>query len=660
MRTLFAFASALLLGACAPDSSDPHRGQGVSPKGSQPPSWMGVYGDYERHSGDNPGTFTVLMNQDYYGLEAELGYAVDGGAWQSLDMEWVDNPDGNSLWQVTPPDAFDEGSIVTYYFHGFDSDGAHIWDSNDGSNYRFSATTAVEAEPDELIASGDLPEGADLNQPLQVIFTPDDDALSLELEMIHQLRSARLADEAEYDEGDNPYTVKYAAYNITHDEIADALVEAHEDGVDVQLIVEADKIDTSDGAYAVFDSAGFEIVEDHDTLDASTTLSADLVGIDESGLMHLKARLFTAPDWSALLTGSHNPQYSAMDNDETLHLIRDPELIAEYQAAYDAILAGDELENEWDHSAAVNVLFTPAADGVRAGTRILEWLEEEDELILLMVFALRDITAEDVADSLVEILADKVAAGVPVYVITDRKMSDGINADGSYWFSDNDIDDDLRDAGVPVFEVLNLSGDYNAMHCKAAVLGVNDVRIITDASNWSYSGLGSSGDLASNVESVLFIDSEELDGGVTGQRYLAQWLRILQRYEDQDWGESESWDDIFGELSSLAGWPELEVDFEAHEAHTGWGEVISVRGDADELGAWGPGVELETDGDSYPSWSTAAPVSFPLGSSFAWKLVAGASGASSVSWEGGSDRAGFVSPAALTGQDGVVLEGSWQ
>jgi hypothetical protein len=622
-------------------------------------SWMGVYGEYQRHSGGNPGTFSVMMNQDYAGLHAELGYRVDGGAWQTVEMDYADHIDGNSLWQLVPDDAFEPGAEVDYYFHGWDDWGAEIWDSDHGANYGFTAGASSDVYA--LTASDALPAGSDLNQPLQVIFTPDDPALELELELIDQVRAARAADSASYTEGANPYTIRYAAYNLTHIDIADRLVLAHDEGVDVQVLVEADKIDLSDtgSAYHVLDAAGFEVVEDHATLDASTAVSADLVGIDDYGLMHLKARIYQTPDFSAMLTGSHNPQYSAMDNDETLHLVRDEDLIAEYQEAYDAILAGDDLENSWDDSAAVNVLFTPASVGVRAGTRIFDWIEEEDELVLLMVFALRDLTAEDHSDSLVDLLGAKVAEGVPVYVITDRKMSDGINADGSYWFSDDTTEDELRALGVPVFEVLNLTSDFTAMHTKAAVLGVTDTRVITDASNWSYSGLGSSSSLARNVESVLFIDTMALDEGLTGRRYLVKWLEVLARYEDQDTGETLSWDEVFTALSALSGWPVQEVDFEAHEAVTGWGEVISVRGEAEELGAWGPGVELDTDEASYPHWWTSAPVELPLGRCFGWKLTAGYPGADSVRWESGDDRLGCAGPDPLTGLPGQSRAATW-
>jgi hypothetical protein len=658
MQNALLITAALALGACSP-ALDGLQGHGAaSAKSSTAPSWMGVYGDYERHADGNPGTFTVLMNADYLGLQADVVYREDGGDWEREAMTWVGHVDGNSLWQIEPSDSFTTGSTVQYFFHGYDAWGHQVWDSDDGANYDFPVASD---DPSVLVASSALPAGTDLNQDLQVIFTPDEPALELELEMIDQVRIARLADAASYAEGANPYTVRYAAYNLTHDDIADALVAAHDDGVDVQVMVEADKIDASDlaDAYQILVDGGFELVDDHDELDSTTTVTADLIGIHDYGLMHMKARIFDTPDWSALLTGSHNPQHSAMENDETLHLIRDEAIIAEYVSAYDALLAGDGFENSYDDSAAINVLFTPAADGVRASTKIFEWLEEEDEQILLMVFALRDLTAEGYSESLVELLGAKVAEGVPVYVITDRKMADGINADGSYWFGDDDTEDDLRDAGVVVFEVLNLASDYTAMHTKAAVLGRSDIRVITDASNWSYSGLGSSGSTSSNVESVLFIDSEALDDGLTGRRYLAEWFRILERYEDQDHGAGVTPEEVFATLSALSGWPTMDVDFAASNAYTGWGEIISVRGSASELGAWGPGLELGTDADSYPDWATDTPLAMPVGACFRWKLTAGVPGAADVSWESRDDRHSCVTSQPLVATEDQTISGSW-
>ncbi|MBU0677295.1 MAG: CBM21 domain-containing protein [Verrucomicrobia bacterium] len=110
----------------------------VATSGFAFPSWMGVYGGFERHSDGNPGTFTVLMNQDYYGLNAGVGVQVDGGEWALYEMVYVGNVEGNSMWQFTPGFTFPQGSTVSYYFHGWDDWGGQLWDSDWGNNYSFT------------------------------------------------------------------------------------------------------------------------------------------------------------------------------------------------------------------------------------------------------------------------------------------------------------------------------------------------------------------------------------------------------------------------------------------------------------------------------------------------------------------------------------------
>ena len=53
------------------------------------PTWMGVYGTHERHSAGNPGEFTVLMNADYWGLQAEVGVRIGGGPFRTHAMTYV-------------------------------------------------------------------------------------------------------------------------------------------------------------------------------------------------------------------------------------------------------------------------------------------------------------------------------------------------------------------------------------------------------------------------------------------------------------------------------------------------------------------------------------------------------------------------------------------
>lgn len=106
------------------------------------PSWMGVYGGLARHTdGENPGNYTILMNQDYWGLHAEVGVQVNGGSWSIYQMDYAGNMDGNSKWTHTPGQPYPIGATIKYYFHGYDNWGGNIWDTNGGNNYTFN--TAV-------------------------------------------------------------------------------------------------------------------------------------------------------------------------------------------------------------------------------------------------------------------------------------------------------------------------------------------------------------------------------------------------------------------------------------------------------------------------------------------------------------------------------------
>ena len=136
----------------------------------------------------------------------------------------------------------------------------------------------------------------------------------------------------------------------------------------------------------------FALVPDHRELTGDQFATADLVGIVGSGLMHLKTRIFETPSDRFVLSGSLNPGDNAVLNEETLHLIRTPDIVERYVGAYDAVLHRRGFNNVWDPGAAVNVLFTPASRD-RAVGHVFDWLAEEDEQILLMVFSLRDITA---------------------------------------------------------------------------------------------------------------------------------------------------------------------------------------------------------------------------------------------------------------------------
>ncbi len=428
-----------------------------------------------------------------------------------------------------------------------------------------SAAGKADSLASSLDAYGALPADADLDRPLAALFAPDDPVATLEATLIDKIRAARKRDPASYAEGDNPFRIRYAVYNLRNALIGARLAAAEGDGVDVQILLESDQL-SPDRTWNTMDEElvkqGFELVADHRTLDDTTRKSADLIGIKASGLMHLKARIFEAPGYSAVLSGSCNPGDHAMANEETLHLIRDTRLIARYGAAFEAVRDRKGLANSWDDSAAVNVMFTPASSGPRASTRLLKWIAEEKEQILLMVFSLRDVSAPGVSGSLVDLLAAKAAAGVPVIVITDRKQSDGVDAQGQPLYYNDRTEDRLRAAGVSVYEATNSTTPYTAMHHKVGILGRSRVRVITDAANWTKAGLGSASRRARNVESVLFIDSAALDKGLTGRRYIAQWLRVLQRYATQSSGDGEpGYTEVYAALAAQPGWATQPISF---------------------------------------------------------------------------------------------------
>jgi len=531
-------------------------------------------------------------------------------------------------------------------------------------------TTASGGKADLLTdgpAFAGLPDGAVFDRPLEVLFPPDDPVVTLELKLIDEVIQARKADQTSPTaEGQNPYRIRYAVYNLRNASIIQRLGDAEAEGVDVQVLTESDQLApdrTWNQADEILVARGFELVLDHRQLTPQTCVSADLIGVKDSGLMHLKTRIFETPAGRRVLSGSMNPGDNAVANEETLHLINDPTLTARYAMAYDAVLHDQNIPNVWDDTAAVNVLFTPVSTGPRAATHLLQWLEAEQEQILLMVFSLREVSAPGVNRSLTQILADKAAAGVPVYMITDRMQSDGVDNDGNPLYYNDKTEDRLRAAGVHVYEATNRNTPFTAMHHKVAVLGRTNIRVITDAANWTRAALGNSTKRADNVESVLFIDSSRLDGNRTGRRYLAQWVRVLERYAHQSLADGEApAAQVIGTLMALPGWPGQAVTFTAHDAHTSWGETVRVRGDHAALGQWGalhPGIALATFASTYPTWTGGSAVVLPLGTPFEWKLTASAA-SGPARWEAGPNRQHRAAPLPLIPTDPLMLHGTWR
>lgn len=485
--------------------------------------------------------------------------------------------------------------------------------------------------------------------PIETVFTPGDQALQMELKEFDSILTARRSDTRTFSDAENPYRIQYAVYNLTDPRIITKLTEASRAGIHVQLLIDSHQIDPSRPWNTSVDelkAAGFTHAASQKGLTEAQRRDTQIIEIDMGrGLFHLKARTFEYPDPATgeakrtLLTGSHNPQESAHHNDESLHRITDPALIAQYTQAIEALKADKPIQNAWNDAAPVNVLFTsPTAKGPRVSDQLFKMVREEKELIFISVFTLRNITNSEGRSKLVDELAAAKARGVKVAVITDHKQADGVDENDRPRADSgpDDTEDLLRAAGIPTYEVTNRAGPHNAMHLKSAVFGLTDMKVVTDAGNWTYATMGSRAAKPKNAESVLFIDSGKADGNKTGTQYLGEYLSIMRRYATQAHGGPEV-ESMIRELQAMPNWPKVKVNFDV-VARTHWGQDVYVVGNTPELGGWGadgPGIKLDTDAGTYPSWK-ARDIELPLGSTLEYKVVK-RSADGRVDWEPGKN-----------------------
>lgn len=491
---------------------------------------------------------------------------------------------------------------------------------------------------------------------VETIFTPGDEAMHAELKELDAIIAARQADPRSFPPGENPYRVQYAVYNMTDPPVIQRLTEAARAGVQVQVLIDAHQIGPDRPWNTVVDqlkAAGFSHADSNRGLTPEQARNTQVIEVDMGeGLFHLKARHFSYPDPATgalketLLTGSYNPQNSAHSNDESLHRLTDPALIRKYVGAMGALRDGKPIQNTWDEGGALNVLFSsPTARGPRVADKVFELIKNERELIFLSMFTLRNISDSTGGAKLVDELAKAQARGVKVVVVTDRKQSDGIDADGGRRpdMHDDPTEDLLRAKGIPTYEVVNRAGAHTAMHLKSAVFGLTEMKVVTDAGNWTLATMGKKNSPPRNAESVLFIDSKKADQNATGQRYLGQFLRVMRRYADQAHGGPEV-ESAIADLQRLPGWPKVKVNFDV-VARTNWGQEVFVVGNTPELGGWGkdgPGVKLSAEAGSYPSWKST-DFHLPLGMSLEYKVVK-RDGAGNLDWEPGQNALLIVEP----------------
>lgn len=147
-------------------------------------------------------------------------------------------------------------------------------------------------------------EGTDI----EVYFNPDDNLTNIVLEKINQARES----------------IYFASFTFTHQEIADALVERHNAGIEVQGVMDEGQARIEGAMFNYLVKNGVDVVLDSNYLDAFAAAGG--------GKLHHKVIVIDA---ETVITGSANHTPSAMDgntgdNDENLIVIRNKTLASVY------------------------------------------------------------------------------------------------------------------------------------------------------------------------------------------------------------------------------------------------------------------------------------------------------------------------------------------
>jgi len=204
---------------------------------------------------------------------------------------------------------FDHQAIMAGSFNPTAS-GAHSFDNNLLIIHSSALAENYEAEFEELLAGkfsggGSTPHPSTTigQTPTENFFCPEDWCANAVLHAIHPAQ----------------HTIDFLTFSFTHDGIGDALVQKHQDGVQIRGVMEKSQHNAYD-----------EYSKLHDT-------GIDVRWDGNSGLMHHKVFII---DGNTVVTGSFNPTKNAdTDNDENVLIIHDTALAAKYEQEFTRVYA---------------------------------------------------------------------------------------------------------------------------------------------------------------------------------------------------------------------------------------------------------------------------------------------------------------------------------
>jgi len=422
----------------------------------------------------------------------------------------------------------------------------------------------------------------------KVYFTPFDDAGLVVVREIQAVTKAQKADPG------GRHTVHAAIYNINDFRIADALIQAHQAGVEVRLVTDARKLHPD---------ATWQTQDDRLLAAGVPLLGARYRG---DGAMHFK---FALLDGRKVATGSFNWEWgSSKENHENMILTDAPELVAAYARRFEAVAASVRVPRSHavNPGAVRSVSFAPD----EAPCPILgKLLDSAKKTIHVAMFTAKDVswTEGGVKTSIFKKLGQAVKRGVQVILVTDHGIAEG----GEYFgkvYPDDPSDEWLESLGVHVVRADNTFGKYASMHHKFAV--IDGQVVVTGALNWYHTAA------YQNDEDQLIWRDKALAAVYTGEL-----TDLLRRYDTS---------------FSPAAWPQVRVRFAVEHGGTQWGDSVAVVGDVSGLGGWSPAAALALNAKTWPVWRGS--IKLPAGVRVKYKAITRHQGGA-VTWQQGGDRA---------------------
>jgi len=277
-------------------------------------------------------------------------------------------------------------------------------------------------------------------------------------------------------------TLDVAIYSMSLRSIRDAIIRAHERGVQVRVVMESDNMDGS-APQALID-AGIPVLGDR-----------------REGLMHDK---FVVIDRSEVWLGSMNFTYSGTyeDNNQLIH-IRSVEMAENYSKEFEEMFVDDKFgpdvvpETPYPEvnidGTDIEVYFSPD-DGV--ANHVFELLSQAEESIYFLAFSFT-------TDEFGEVIRSKAEDGLTVAGVMEEQQVKS-NVGTEY--------DLFKQAGLDVF----VDGNEGQMHHKTMIVDENIV--ITGSYNFSRSAE------TRNDENLIVVHNDRI-----ADFYLNEFQRIYQQ-----------------------------------------------------------------------------------------------------------------------------------